>query len=76
MNLMNQTEEAMPKMLTLMEIAKATRTSRGTAFTWVTTGGLPHIRVGRVIRVREEDLLAWLASHTAGKTSMNSPQAA
>jgi excisionase family DNA binding protein len=50
----------LPLVLTVEEAAKALRISRGSAYEAVRTGDLPHVRVGRTIRVPRKALLALL----------------
>jgi excisionase family DNA binding protein len=54
---MSETE---PLVLTVEEAAKALRISRGAAYEAVRTNELPHVRIGRTIRVPRAALLAFL----------------
>jgi len=56
----------LPLVLTVEEAAKALRISRGSAYEAVRTGDLPHVRIGRTIRVPRHLLLALL-----GETESN-----
>jgi excisionase family DNA binding protein len=53
----------MPLVLTVEEAAEALRISRGSAYEAVRTGDLPHVRIGRTIRVPRAALLALLGEH-------------
>jgi excisionase family DNA binding protein len=49
---------ALPPVLTVEEAATVLRISRGSAYEAVRTGELPHVRIGRSIRVPRAALLA------------------
>lgn len=57
----NQTE-----LLTADQAAAAIDVSSGTLSVWRSTGryGIPFIKIGRKVRYRKSDLLAWLESRT------------
>jgi excisionase family DNA binding protein len=50
----------LPLVLTVEEAAEALRISRGSAYELVRTGVLPHVRLGRTIRVPRHLLLTFL----------------
>ena len=52
---------ALPPVLTVEEAAKVLRISRGAAYEAVRTNALPHVRIGRTIRVPRAGLLDLLA---------------
>jgi excisionase family DNA binding protein len=54
------------RLLTLTEAAEMLRISRTTAWRLVRRRELPAVRVGKQLRVAEEDLLAFLRSHREG----------
>ena len=49
--------------LTVMDIQKLLGVSRPTVDKWIKSGGLPTIRIGKFIRVSEEDLQSWLEAN-------------
>jgi excisionase family DNA binding protein len=68
------TNDELPEVLTLLEIATLQRVSRHTVLGWCRSGKLPAHRLGDNIRalwgVRREDYLAFLKRHeppTAGR---------
>jgi excisionase family DNA binding protein len=50
----------LPVVLTVDEVARVLRISRGSAFAAVRRGDIPSIRIGRRILVPKETLIAWL----------------
>jgi predicted DNA-binding transcriptional regulator AlpA len=54
--------DAMPKILTLEEVAEITRTSPNTLRFWRSQGttGPRSFRIGKRVMYREEDVLAWI----------------
>lgn len=48
-------------LLTVPETAKLLRISRGLAYELIARGELPHIRLGRVIRIPRHGLEQWIA---------------
>ena len=59
----------LPLVLTVGEAAKAFRISRGTAYEAVRTNEIPHVRIGRTIRVPRAALLALLGEAPAGQSA-------
>ena len=55
-------------LLTIPETAKLLRISRGLAYELIARGELPHIRLGRVIRIPRHGLEQWIARE-AGVTA-------
>ena len=45
------------QLLTVAEVARYLRVSRATVWRWCQEGSLPAFRVGRVWRIRKQDLL-------------------
>lgn len=64
-----------PAVLTVEEAAEVLRISRGSAYEAVRTGDLPHVRIGRTIRVPRRALLA-LLGEDAPANRRPSPDAA
>jgi len=52
----------MEKLLTIDELAKVLSVKKSTIYQWVHMGLIPHIKVGRLLRFREEDIQKWLIS--------------
>jgi excisionase family DNA binding protein len=48
------------QLLTGEEIARYLKVALVTVRIWTRRGGMPHLRMGRLIRYREEDVVAWL----------------
>lgn len=74
---------ASERLLTLADIQQSANVSRPTVWRWTQERGLKSIRVGRCVRIRERDWLAFLAKHTiqntnesdAGKTGIDQANA-
>lgn len=47
-------------LLTAEEIGERIRLSLPTVRLWTRTRGMPHLRLGRLVRYRADDVLAWL----------------
>lgn len=56
----------LPKLLSEVETGEACKVSPATLATWRCTGRvpLPYIKVGRLVRYRETDVLAFLEART------------
>ena len=52
----------MDKLLTIDELAEVLSVKKSTIYQWVHLGLIPHIKVGRLLRFREEDIQKWLIS--------------
>jgi excisionase family DNA binding protein len=55
----------LPLVLTVEEAAKALRISRGSAYEAIRTNEIPHVRIGRTIRVPRAALLTLLGDDPA-----------
>lgn len=53
-------------LLTTREVAEAMRVSTMTVYRLIKSGELPAIRVGRHLRIRRRDLLAYLDARVVG----------
>ncbi len=61
-----------PWVLTPEQVAEALCLSRSTTYRLIETGELPTVRIGRLRRVRKEDLERWVAEHTVSLTAPRS----
>lgn len=52
----------MEKLLTIDELAEVLSAKKSTIYQWVHQGLIPYIKVGRLLRFREEDIQKWLIS--------------
>ena len=64
---MNDCHQTKEDVMTLHRTAQVLRVHYNTAYRWVKEEGLPASKIGRVWRVRREDLNAWLESRKEGK---------
>ena len=53
-------ESELPIMMTIQELAKFLRVSRNTAYSFVNTGVIPSIKVGRQTRIYREDVIRFV----------------
>ena len=55
---------------TVKEVAEMLNVSVGTIYEWARTkpeyGGLPRIKIGRTVRIKESDLTKWLQERKEG----------
>lgn len=49
-------------MLTIEEVCDRLQLKTSFVYDWVEAGKMPHIKVGHLLRFREEDLAIWLDS--------------
>lgn len=52
----------MDKIYTVPEVAQYLRMSKAKIYALVQRGEIPSIKLGRNVRIRESDLLAWIES--------------
>jgi prophage regulatory protein len=50
----------MEKIYTVPQVAEYLQISRSKMYDWVKQGKIPHVRIGRNVRIRESDLQAWI----------------
>lgn len=50
------------------EAARLLRVSRSTLYELVRSRGLPHVRVGRTLRITRRDLGLWITDNTYGRS--------
>lgn len=56
-----QTDTRLPELLTIDDVARVLRTSRGAVYAMVARGQLPGLtRIGRRVLIRADSLLDWL----------------
>ena len=60
----------MSQLMTPQQIAEMLQVKPSTIYQWVHEGFIPHVKVGRLLRFRECDLMAWLEKRAkAGRVS-------
>ena len=62
----NPNSSDLPLVLTVPEVARALRISKGAAYQAVQLGVIPSVRIGRTVRVPRQALLALLDAQPAG----------
>ena len=55
-----RSESDLPIMMTIQELGKFLRVSRNTAYSFVKTGVIPSIKVGRQTRIYREDVIRFV----------------
>lgn len=55
-------EAQLDKIMTIPEVAKYLKISKSKAYYLVSRRKIPHLKVGRNVRVRESDLMKWIMS--------------
>lgn len=63
----------MTTLLTISDTAKILKVTTRTVHTYLKRG-LPHIKVGGVVRISADDLSSWFLSHRRGTTSPLTPE--
>jgi excisionase family DNA binding protein len=58
---MDNTDRTARRLLTVAEVARELRVTRGTAYRWIRTGNLPSVRVAGTVRVPSKLLVDRLA---------------
>jgi excisionase family DNA binding protein len=53
--------EHLPPVLTVPEMAKLLRIGRGSAYELVRSGGVPSVKVGKLVRIPRDGLILWLS---------------
>ena len=53
-------ESDLPVMMTIQELAKFLRVSRNTAYSFVNTGVIPSVKIGRQTRIYREDVIRFV----------------
>jgi excisionase family DNA binding protein len=54
------------QLLTVRQVAQLLGVCRATVYKWATAGALPHVRIINLVRVRSQDLVAFVAQHWNG----------
>ena len=52
---------------TIPEVAKYLKISQSKVYYMVQRGQIPHVRIGKNVRITERDLLAWLDKNRVGR---------
>jgi excisionase family DNA binding protein len=52
------------KILTIPEVAEYLKISKAKIYLLVSKNEIPHIRLGRNVRIKESDLIRWLEKQT------------
>ena len=52
-----------PRLWAVRALAEATTVPASSWYTLIARGEIPVVRIGRSVRVREEDFVAWLERH-------------
>jgi excisionase family DNA binding protein len=68
--------EQLPLVLTVPEVAELLRISRGAAYEAVRAGEIPHVRLGRTIRISRAGLAELLGEQTDAAASRNGGESA
>jgi len=58
------------RFLTIPEVAETLQVSHRTVFRWMSEGLLPVVRVGKITRIRQADLEAFLQAHLTTKSHL------
>ena len=53
-------EKELPVMLTVQDIAAFLRVSKNTAYSFVSSGAIPVVKVGRQIRIHSDDIIRYV----------------
>ncbi len=56
-------EPGQDQILTIPEVAKYLKLSRSKVYSLVATRTLPHVKMGRNVRIRASDLRAWIEAN-------------
>ena len=54
----------MQKLLTPQEMADCLGVEKSTIYQWTHQGFIPHIKLGKLVRFRESDVMKWLDSRS------------
>lgn len=57
---------------TIPEVAKYLKLSRSKVYYMVQRGTIPHVRIGKNVRITERDLRAWLDENSVGRLAPQS----
>jgi excisionase family DNA binding protein len=58
--------DELSEILTIPEVAKYLRMSPSKVYYLVAQGAIPHLKIGRNVRIRRRDLDKWLVQHVGG----------
>lgn len=48
------------RLLTVQQVAELLQVKLSTIYKWTHEGSIPHLKLGRLVRFREDDILEWL----------------
>ena len=54
------------RLLNAQEIAEFIGVQQSTIYQWTHQGFIPHIKVGKLVRFREDDVMKWLSKMKTG----------
>jgi excisionase family DNA binding protein len=60
-----------PRAFRVAELARSLRVPRATLYTWIKTGQLPAVAVGKVLVILQDDLEHFLMNNRRGGSSSN-----
>jgi excisionase family DNA binding protein len=63
----------MVELVNIEMAARMTGLAKGTLYNMVSAGTVPHIKLGRRVLFREEDLGLWIDQHRRGPLVVSSP---
>ncbi len=52
-----------PRLLSVKAVAEATTVPATTIYTMIARGDIECVRIGRAVRIREDDLVRWIETH-------------
>jgi len=67
---MKDTEQSLTgteKFLTVLDVALLLSVRPSTVYQWVSSGEIPHYRLGRIVRFKRKDLDVWIEEHREEK---------
>jgi excisionase family DNA binding protein len=63
---MSDHSASLPALMTPREVAAAARVEVDTVHKWASRGVLPHVKLGKLLRFRREQVRAWLTGEGQG----------
>ncbi|MCH7946475.1 MAG: helix-turn-helix domain-containing protein [candidate division Zixibacteria bacterium] len=66
----------MKKLLTLQEVSELLEVKPSTIYQWTHQGFIPHVKLGRLLRFKEADIVNWIEKRSAaGRATRKLPTA-